>query len=162
MGAFARETIDLHEMIAAAAGEAEPILSEKGLGLVVRVQEGLPKVRGDRERLWVVVHNLLDNAGKFSTSGQIVLSAGVEDGEIVISVRDNGCGILPENLERVFDRFFREDTASDGVGVGLPMCRTIIQAHGGRIWTESGGRGRGAIFFVALPVPPKKDQDNLA
>lgn len=162
VGAFARETIDLHDLIAAAAEEARPILTDRGLGLVVRVEEGLPQVRGDRERLWSVMHNLLDNAAKFSTSGQIVLSAGVQDGEIVVSVRDRGCGILPENLERVFDRFFREETASDGVGVGLPMCRTIIQAHGGRIWAESGGRGRGAIFTFALPVPEQKNLENLA
>ncbi len=161
VGAFARETIDLYELVEFAAGEAGPVLADKGLDLVVRVQEGLPQVRGDRERLWSVVHNLLDNAAKFSPSGQIVLSAGVQDGEIVVSVRDDGCGILPENLERVFGRFFREETASDGVGVGLPMCRTIIQAHGGRIWAESGGRGRGATFIFALPVLEQESVANL-
>ncbi|HNS52278.1 MAG TPA: PAS domain S-box protein [Anaerolineae bacterium] len=157
VGAFAHETVDLHEVIAGAAAEAEPTISEKGLGFVVRLQDGLPHVRGDRERLWSVLHNLLDNAGKFASSGQIVLSAGVQGGEIVVSVRDDGCGILPENLERVFDRFFREDNATDGVGVGLAMCRTIIQAHGGRVWAESGGRGRGATLSFALPVPEQRN-----
>lgn len=162
VGAFARETINLHELIAAVVRDMESMASGKGISLVVQVQPGLPPIRGDRERLWRVVHNLLDNALKFSTSGQIAISADMLGGEVVVGVQDSGCGILPENLARVFDRFFREDTANDGVGVGLPMCRTIIQAHGGRIWAESAGRGQGATFRFALPVPRRNENETPA
>jgi PAS domain S-box-containing protein len=159
VGAFARETIHLPELIRAVARDLEPLVSDKGLSMVIEMEEGLPPVRGDREQLWRVVRNLIDNAYKFSSGGKIVVAAGRRGGEIVVSVGDGGCGILPRNLERVFDRFFREETGTDGVGVGLPMCRTIIQAHNGRIWAESAGRGLGATFRFALPVLEKAEAE---
>jgi len=157
VGGFARERIDLSDLIGAAARETEPTCSDKGLILVVQGDGDLPPVRGDREKLGRVVRNLIENACKYSSKGQIVVAAGRQRDEIVISVSDEGYGILPENLERVFDRFFREDPENDGVGVGLPMCRTIIQAHGGRIWAESAGRGMGSTFRFALPVPSEDE-----
>ncbi len=153
VGGFARERIHLPDLLGAVAREMEPIATDKGLSLDVQVDADLPAVRGDREKLGRVVRNLIDNACKFASKGQVVVAAGRQRDEIVISVSDEGCGILPENLERVFDRFFREDPGNDGIGVGLPMCRTIVQAHGGRIWAESAGRGLGSTFRFALPVP---------
>jgi signal transduction histidine kinase len=153
VGGFARERIDLPGLLGAVAREMEPVASDKGLILVVQVDVDLPAVRGDREKLGRVARNLIGNACKFSSRGEVVVAAVRQRDEIVISVSDEGCGILPENLERVFDRFFMEDPRNDGVGVGLSMCRTIIQAHGGRIWAESAGRGLGSTFRFALPVP---------
>jgi signal transduction histidine kinase len=71
--------------------------------------------------------------------------------ETLITVQDSGDGILPENIDRVFERFFQEKTRYEGVGVGLAICKAIVEAHGGRIWAESAGRGQGAIFGFALP-----------
>jgi hypothetical protein len=131
-----------------------PLALNKGLDLTARVVDGLPAVAGDREKLSRVLRNLIDNAIKFSTGGQVVVSAGQDHDMIVVSVSDSGCGILPENLERVFDRFFREGGEHSGVGVGLPMCKTIVDAHGGRIWAESAGRNRGTTVRFTLPIPP--------
>ena len=65
---------------------------------------------------------------------------------------DSGVGILPENLEHVFERFFQEKAGSNGIGVGLTICQRIVEGHGGRIWAESKGRGKGATFRIVLPV----------
>ena len=153
VGGFVRERIHLPDLLIAVARETEPICSDKGLMLVVQVDGDLPAVRGDREKLSRVLRNLIDNACKFSSRGQVVVAAERQPDEIVISVSDEGYGILPENLERVFDRFFREDPGSAGIGVGLSMCKTIVQAHGGRIWAESAGRESGSTVRFALPVP---------
>ena len=152
VGAFQRETIRLAGLIAAAILDMEPLASDKGLSLVADVAEHLLPVQGDREKLARVLRNLIDNAIKFSSSGKIVVSARRKPDQIEVSVSDAGCGIASDNLERVFDRFFRESTENSGVGVGLPMCRTIVEAHDGRIWAESAGRGRGATVRFTLPA----------
>jgi len=157
VGAFAREAIQMNELVATLVAGMHPFASEKGLVLVADTTNPFPAVRGDREKLARVVRNLIENAIKFSSAGQIVVSAARQRDGILVSVRDAGCGILPENLERVFDRFFQENTGVPGVGVGLPMCKTIIEAHGGRIWAESAGRGMGATFRFVLPIP-REDQ----
>jgi signal transduction histidine kinase len=152
VGGFARETIQLAGLIGAAIGDMEPLASDKGLTLMADVVENLPPVQGDREKLSRVLHNLIDNAIKFSSSGTIVVSASRRQEKIEVSVSDEGCGILPDNLDRVFDRFYRESTENPGVGVGLPMCKTIVEAHNGRIWAESAGKGRGATLRFTLPT----------
>jgi PAS domain S-box-containing protein len=152
VGAFARETIRLADLIVAAVGDMEPLASDKGLILLTDVAEDLPPVQGDREKLARVLRNLIDNAIKFSSSGTIVVSTRRKQENIEVSVSDEGCGIRPDNLARVFDRFFRESTENPGVGVGLPMCKTIVEAHNGRIWAESAGKGRGATLRFTLPT----------
>jgi signal transduction histidine kinase len=96
--------------------------------------------------------NLLDNAIKYSKEGRIVVTAEPQDNMLLISVIDQGQGILPENLERVFERFFQEKTRHFGAGLGLAICRTIVEVHGGRIWAESAGRGQGATIRFTLPT----------
>lgn len=130
----------------------EPLAVAKGLELVARLPEALPLIRGDWEKLFRVLINLVDNAIKFSEEGQVVVSAATGDGEVVFAVSDSGIGILPENLERVFERFYQEKIRNPGTGVGLTICRAIIENHGGRIWAESAGRGQGATFYFALPI----------
>jgi signal transduction histidine kinase len=130
----------------------EPLAVAKGLGLVAQLPEALPLIRGDWEKLFRVLVNLMDNAIKFSEAGQVLVSAAAGDGEIEIAVSDPGMGIRPENLDRVFDRFFQEKTRISGTGVGLTICQAIVKDHGGRIWAESAGRGQGATFRLVLPV----------
>lgn len=130
----------------------KPLADNKGLVIRTQVAPHLPEVSGDREKLFRVLLNLVDNAIKFSSEGEVVLSAGREGAEVLLTVRDSGDGILPENLDRVFDRFFQEKTRYEGVGVGLAICKAIVEGHGGRIWAESTGRGQGATFAMTLPV----------
>jgi signal transduction histidine kinase len=169
VGAFQRETIQVAGLIAAGIADMEPLAADKGLTLVADVAEHLPPILGDREKLSRVLRNLIDNAIKFASRGKIVISVAWKPPEIEVSVRDEGCGILPENLERVFDRFFQESAEYPGVGVGLPMCKTIVEAHNGRIWAESDGKGRGATLRFTLPAlkdvgespgDPEKEEDH--
>ena len=112
----------------------------------------LPAIRGDWDKLSRVLSNLLDNAIKYSEAGRIVVSAEPRDGMLVIAVADQGQGILHENLEKVFGRFFQEKTRHLGAGLGLAICRAIVEEHGGHIWAESAGRGQGATIRFTLPT----------
>ncbi len=110
----------------------------------------------DAGRIEEVVANLLDNAVKYSPrGGDIRVTGRPSGGEIVVTVADQGIGIPEEDLERIFERFYRvsRDLAPDvhGVGLGLPVCRGIVEAHGGRIWAESPAGG-GAIVSFTLPT----------
>jgi K+-sensing histidine kinase KdpD len=115
-----------------------------------------PIIRGDREKLRQALGNLVDNAIKYSPSGgTITLGGRVERDHVVLFVRDEGIGIEGDEHTRVFERFHRVDTrlsrTTQGVGLGLYICRVIVEAHGGQIWVESAGSGHGSTFYVRLP-----------
>ena len=115
---------------------------------------GLPAVEGDRDALSSAVLNLLDNAIKYSPDGAAVrLEASATDGWVTIGVRDQGCGIAPEDQRRIFDRFYRGRSTSggpaQGVGLGLALVKRIADAHGARIRVES-TPGKGSTFYLAL------------
>ena len=110
-------------------------------------------VRADRRRLLEVLQNLLENAAKFTgaqTQPKIEVGWRQDGAERVFYVRDNGQGIEPRFLERVFGLFEKLDPGGDGTGVGLALVRRIIEAHGGRAWAESEGLGHGATFCFTL------------
>jgi light-regulated signal transduction histidine kinase (bacteriophytochrome) len=114
----------------------------------------LPTVRGDRTRLIQLFQNLIGNAIKFKGQDDPVVqvSAQATGGSWCISIRDNGIGIAPEHFDRIFGVFQRlhERAAYDGTGIGLSICRKIIENHGGRIWVES-DPGQGTAFHLTLP-----------
>jgi two-component system phosphate regulon sensor histidine kinase PhoR len=106
-----------------------------------------------------VLVNLIHNAVKFTNpGGEVVLSARTEVGFVRFSVKDNGVGIPADDLERIFERFYKADRArsSGGTGLGLSIARHIVEAHGGKIWAES-HEGRGSIFHFTVPVYSLKD-----
>ena len=113
----------------------------------------LPDLLADRDRLLQVFENLLANAIKFSPpGGGIVIGAAPEDGQVRFWVADEGPGIAPDQLELLFERFWRADAGDRrGAGLGLAIARGIVEAHGGRIWAES-EPGQGATFHVSLPA----------
>ena len=118
----------------------------------VRIEAGLPTVKVDRRRLLEVLQNLVENAAKFLAPGrppriEIGLRAGPEP---AFFVRDNGQGIDPAYAERIFNIFEKLDPKAEGTGVGLSLVKRIVEAHGGRIWTESSGPGTGATFLFTL------------
>jgi CheY-like chemotaxis protein len=119
------------------------------------VAPDLPPVHGDQDRLIQVVINLISNAVKFTDSGSITCSARQRDGELVVSVTDSGIGIAPADQPKVFERFKQVgDTLTDkpkGTGLGLPICKEILEFHGGSIWVES-APGQGSTFSFTLPV----------
>ncbi|MEJ2211653.1 MAG: PAS domain S-box protein, partial [Anaerolineae bacterium] len=132
-----------------------PLAEARGLALEADLpRERLPLVIGDRERLFRVLVNLVDNACKFTEQGRVVVSARSRDGLVELAVADTGQGIEPEMLGRVFDRFYQAKTHVEGVGIGLTICKAIVEVHGGRIWAESQGQGQGATFRFTLPPEP--------
>jgi signal transduction histidine kinase len=116
----------------------------------------LPLVRGDRIQLQQVLTNLLRNGIQAMTSvsdrpRELTIQSRQHDvNEVVVVVQDNGTGIDPDHFDRLFDAFFT--TKSDGTGIGLSICRSIVEAHGGRIWA-SRNSGHGVAFHFALPAP---------
>lgn len=125
-------------------------------GVRVVVQEEMPEVVADRQRLLEVVQNLVENAVKFMGDQPEPLieigQKGMENNMPVFYVRDNGVGIPPEHFERIFGLFNKLDPRSAGTGIGLALVKRIVEFHGGRIWVESEA-GRGAAFFFTLPQP---------
>jgi signal transduction histidine kinase len=103
-----------------------------------------------------VVTNLLTNAMRYGDHQPVTVRLHLQDGRVLLSVRDQGLGIAKESQARIFNRFERAISASDvsGLGLGLFISQQIVEAHGGRIWVESAGPGQGATFFVELPASP--------
>lgn len=129
----------------------------------VKVQQDLPVLFGDAQRLQEVIQNLLDNAVKFMidpTEPVIEIGTrGEEHGMPVIYVRDNGMGIAPEHHERIFGLFNKLDPQMEGTGVGLAIVKRIVEVHGGRIWLES-EPGKGTTFYFTFPCEQKPEAGN--
>jgi len=129
-----------------------PLVEEKGISLDLQLETSLPKVMADRERIQQTLSNLVGNAIKFSQAGSkiVVLTRRDQDG-VIISVLDNGKGIAPEHMPRVFDRYWQSSrTDRQGAGLGLAIAKGIVEAHGGRIWIES-RPGEGTTASFTLP-----------
>jgi signal transduction histidine kinase/CheY-like chemotaxis protein/ligand-binding sensor domain-containing protein len=151
--------VHVADIIDHATAATSSLIDQKGLRLLKDVDADLPPVTGDRDRLIQVVINLISNAVKFTDAGTIVCRAARRRGELVVSIVDTGVGIAPADQPKVFERFKQVgDTLTDkpkGTGLGLPICREIVEHHGGRIWVES-EFGRGSTFSFTLPVPAEK------
>jgi signal transduction histidine kinase len=125
--------------------------------MVLDLEPDLPPVTGDRDRLIQVVINLISNAVKFTAAGTITCAARRDPAgsSVVVSIADTGVGIAPEDQAKVFEQFGQAgDTLTDkprGTGLGLPICREIVEHHGGRLWLES-EVGRGSTFSFSLPL----------
>jgi signal transduction histidine kinase len=143
--------LTVRELVAGAVEMQRPLASSSSLELRVDLDRDVPEVWGDRDRLLQVFENLLGNAIKFTKAGGcITTGAASRDHEVVFWVADTGAGIAPEDLPRVFDRFWQLTAAGhDGAGLGLPIAKSIVEAHGGRIWVES--TDRGTTFFFTIP-----------
>ncbi len=149
-----RQWVGIEDVIGTAIARLLPILS--GHGIETRIEPGLPLLRLDFVMIEQVLVNLLDNAAKYSNGGKtITLSSRREGDEVIIEVVDEGSGIPEEDLERVFDKFYRVrsgDRHVAGTGLGLSICRGLIEAHGGRIRASHGPGGRGTVMRITLPV----------
>jgi PAS domain S-box-containing protein len=149
------EVVDMNKLVAEAVEFLHGRISQGNIQ--VRVAPNLPSLYVDRQRIFEVLLNLVDNASKFMGSQltpciEIGCNAPL-DGMSVFFVRDNGMGISPEFKDKIFGLFNKLDARTDGTGIGLALVKRIIEYHGGRIWVES-KLGEGATFFFTLPAPP--------
>ncbi|HIP95729.1 MAG TPA: hypothetical protein EYH32_00755, partial [Anaerolineae bacterium] len=140
------------DVIASLQGE----IARRNLELEVDIPPHLPLVQGDRNRIVQVLTNLVSNAYKYTPpGGRITLALHHTNGELQVDVSDTGIGIAPTDLDRVFERFYRADhelvRQQTGTGLGLPIAKSIVEMHGGRIWVES-ELGKGSTFSFSLPV----------
>jgi len=132
---------------------------KNGVSVQTQLASGLPSIQGDRVQLQQVLLNLIMNAieamsGMSEGTRELRISTGEpESGGVVVAVRDSGPGLAPEAFGRLFEAF--HTTKSSGMGIGLSICRSIIEAHGGRVWA-SVNEPRGAVFQFTLP--PKQDE----
>nr|QDP21928.1 PAS domain S-box protein [Bradyrhizobium cosmicum] len=152
-----QDSLDIAEIIQEAALLVARELANDNVALTVETEHGLRPIRGDRIQLQQVLVNLLVNAGQAMSdqrgSRTITLRAGAVDGErLAITVQDSGPGIRPDDMPRLFDPFFT--TKRDGMGMGLAICRTTVEAHGGQLSVES-TPGAGATFRLTLPHSPE-------
>jgi PAS domain S-box-containing protein len=151
-----RERLSASDLVREAVDAQALLASAEGLDVRVESGRDLPLVWGDHKRLLQVFENLIGNAIKFTPrGGRITLTAAPADGAVRFAVADTGAGIAPESVPHVFDRFWQATTRkrSLGAGLGLPITKGIVEAHGGRIWLES-AVGRGCTFFFTIPSAP--------
>ena len=151
------ESTSIQEIMERAIAATSSLFDQKNLALEKFIDPDLPPISGDRDKLIQVAVNLISNAVKFTPSGKVVCRATQKKNEIIVGIEDTGIGIAPQDFEAVFEQFKQVvgDTLTDkpkGTGLGLPICKEIVEHHGGRIWLES-EVGKGSTFFFALPIP---------
>jgi signal transduction histidine kinase len=153
--ALRKEVVDLAEVVAGAAETAAHLLSARRHRLTVSLPPGPVYLQADPLRLEQVLTNLLTNAAKFTDpGGHVRLTAVVEAGQVVLRVRDDGRGIAPDLLPRVFDLFHQGPGTprTGGLGVGLALVKSLVELHGGSVAAQSDGPGTGSEFVLCLPV----------
>ncbi len=165
------ESINIKTISQRAIAATSALFEQKDLQIIEEIDPKLPEVVGDRDRLIQVIINLLSNAIKFTDQGSVTCQAEQQEGKIIVRVIDTGTGIALEHQDKVFQRFQQlGDTLTDkpqGTGLGLPICKQIIEHHGGKIWLKS-ELGKGSTFGFSLPISAHKpapsqevDLDNL-
>ncbi|MBD2181415.1 response regulator [Planktothrix sp. FACHB-1355] len=149
---------DIEDIIDRAIAATASICEAKNIPLQKELAPELPQVMGDGDRLIQVFINLISNAIKFTDTGSCTISARQQENEMLIGVTDTGIGIAPADQPKVFEKFRQVgETLTDkpkGTGLGLPICKQIIEHHGGKIWVES-EVGRGSTFSFTLPISPR-------
>jgi len=151
--------VDVEEAVQSILDDLSPMAKKKGLTLTAEVNAAT--AFADKKRLRQVLYNLVGNATKFTTEGGITITAEENNGRVVFSVEDTGCGIEREDLERIFERFQQVDNsptrAHGGFGLGLAIAKQIVEAHGGRMSATS-EVGQGSRFQFDLPVSAAEEE----
>ena len=158
-----RDDVRIDALLNAARDDYRAQARDKGVDLQFKLPPKLPVVQGDRDKLMLTVQNLVGNAIKYTPSGgQVIVGAEASGGQLCVEVRDSGIGIAPEDMERVFDKFYRASdrrvTDAAGTGLGLALAREIVRLHGGDITVES-QLDQGSTFTAVLPAA---DEHNIA
>ncbi|MBK8141011.1 MAG: GAF domain-containing protein [Chitinophagaceae bacterium] len=153
---WSQENVSMPEVAERAIAATTSLFDQKALKLVKQIDSDIPEITGDKDKLIQVIINLISNSVKFTDNGSITCRVYQEKEELIVSITDTGIGIAPGDYGAVFEQFKQVggDTLTDkpkGTGLGLPICKEIVEHHGGRIWVES-EVGKGSTFSFALPV----------
>lgn len=146
--------VNLQALVKNVLHESTTLLNEKPLSLENRVSPKLPKVFADPDRLQQVLFNLVQNSIKYTNSGSISVSATAEENQLLIRVADTGTGIIPGQQEKIFEAFEQGESRAGitkGLGLGLSICKELIEAHSGKIWLESSSE-TGSVFCFTLAL----------
>lgn len=151
--------VDLSKLVQEVFDEVMPRVQELGLKLTVQQVSQLPQVLADSDKVKEVLINLIGNSMKFTPKdGSITVTFAQKDGMVETMVTDTGTGIDPANISKLFTKFsmiadsYMANSSIQGTGLGLYICKSIIELHGGKIWAQSGGRGKGTQFVFSLKV----------
>jgi len=152
-----REPLDLHQTLGIVTQIGAQMAQDKGLRWVTEIPEVLPSLWGDRTRLRQVALNLVSNAFRFTSEGEVSLRVESAPGWITVSVRDTGIGVPPDEQDVIFDEFRQSERTAErgygGLGLGLAISRRLVEMHGGKIGVHSSGKeGDGATFYFLLPT----------
>jgi len=153
--------VNLSVLIKNAMQRMHPAFDEKKVKLESAIQGKLPHVKADEDRLLQVIINLLSNALQFTPKkGSVKVTAAKNKNDLVVSIADNGIGIKPQDMEHIFERFYRSDKSRSrqeggGSGIGLTIAQSLVRAHGGHLWVQSEGEGKGSVFHFSLPINRK-------
>ena len=151
---FVSEDVSIDDIINEVGFTARALLDEKPIELKTEIEEELPQIRGDNQRIRQILLNIISNACKFTEEGSITITAKREDDIILISVADTGYGIAEEDQKMVFEAFKQTNAGlrqGGGTGLGMPITKNLVEAHGGTIRIES-KVGKGSTFHIALPI----------
>ena len=160
----ALDRLDARQVVGDVVGSQRLLASSASIEMQLEIDDQLPAIWADRDRLLQVLENLLGNAIKFTPrGGRITVRVAPRAGEVLFSVTDTGPGIPAESLAHIFDRFWQANRAKrHGAGLGLAICKGIVEAHHGRLWVES-TLGRGSTFWFTIPIAPRaEDRDHAS
>ncbi|EYS98285.1 chemotaxis protein CheY [Cupriavidus sp. SK-4] len=158
------EPVEFNEIIALGVEAAQPALDAKSQRVEVRTHAGSIPMRADKTRLVQVMQNLVLNASKFSPPGSsVTIATTIRNRTLQVQVMDQGRGIGPRAIDEIFNLFMQESRpgtdVQGGLGIGLSLCRSLVELHGGSIAAASAGPGQGSTFTLRLPLPPAHKED---
>jgi len=154
-----KEPVQFMEIVEAVTKDLAQVVAKKGLKLTIQPpSEPLPLIMMDRDKIHDVTMNLVDNAIKYTPAGWVNIRIARSPSLLTFSVQDSGMGISAQDIDKLFQKFTRAEAVTrvhtGGSGLGLFIAKKIVEAHGGRIWIESEGEGKGSLFTYTLPIMP--------
>lgn len=158
---FVPEKTDVEKIIKEANETMQPTADLKNIKINTEIEQNIPEMIVDHERIKQVIINIVNNAVKFSPNGSIInVRAKKDNDQILFEIQDYGRGIPKDKQEKIFEIFYQVDSGMDrkfgGAGLGLAISRGIILSHGGKIWVDSEPE-KGSIFYFSLPITPVQD-----
>ena len=151
---FMTDALRVNDIITTVIPTARTLLKDKPIEIETELDDAIPPISADKQRITQVLLNLVSNACKFTREGTIKITTKKEDDQIIMSVQDTGAGIAKQNHETIFQAFIQTEDGvrqGGGTGLGLPISKSLIEAHDGKLWVES-ELGKGSTFKISIPI----------